>query len=82
MSLVDSLAREIQRHRRQCLSLLSQRRLLLATRLAQECYELSASESNAKLLATCHLLSGNFAAATRIPIGKPLSTEALPKGST
>jgi hypothetical protein len=38
---------------------------MLATRVAQQCWELSADEANARLLATCHLLRGDFPAAIR-----------------
>ena len=65
LALMVTLIRENHRLRRRCLALLRQRRLLLASRLAQRCWELSSGASNARLLATCDLLRGDFNAAIR-----------------
>ncbi len=65
LALMVTLIRENHRLRRRCLALLRQRRLLLASRLAQRCWELSSDASNARLLATCDLLRGDFNAAIR-----------------
>ncbi len=65
LALMVTLSRENTRLRRRCLALLRQRRLLLASRVAQRCWELSSDASNARLLATCDLLRGDFKAATQ-----------------
>ncbi len=66
LSLVVGVYSEIATKRARCLALVRQRRLLRATRLAKECLELSRDEFNRRLLATCYLLQGDFAAALRI----------------
>ena len=66
LSLVVGVYSELAAKRARCLALVRQRRLLRATRLAKECLELSRDESNRRLLATCYLLQGDFAAALRI----------------
>ncbi len=66
LSLVMGVYSELAAKRARCLALVRQRRLLRATRLAKACLELSRDESNRRLLATCYLLQGDFAAALRI----------------
>ena len=66
LSLVTAVRSELAANRERCAALIRQRRLLRATRLAKECLELSRDESNLRLLATCYLLQGDFAAALRL----------------
>ena len=66
LSLVVNVYSELAAKRARCLALVRQRRLFRATRLAKECLELSRDEANLRLLATCYLLQGEYAAALRI----------------
>ncbi len=66
LSLLVGVYSELAAKRARCLALVRQRRLMRATRLAKECLELSHDEPNRRLLATCYLLQGDFAAALRI----------------
>ena len=66
LSLLVGVYSELAAKRARCLALVRQRRLMRATRLAKECLELSRDEPNRRLLATCYLLQGDFAAALRI----------------
>ena len=66
LSLVMGLHSELAAKRARCLALVRQRRLLRATRLAKQCLGLSRDEPNRRLLATCYLLQGDFAAALRM----------------
>ena len=66
LSLVVNVYSELAGKRARCLALVRQRRLFRATRLAKECLELSRDEANLRLLATCYLLQGEYAAALGI----------------
>ena len=66
LGLVVELQRENRRLRRRCLAYLRQRRLLPATRLAQQCYRVSSDDRNLGLLATCYLMRGDFASAVTV----------------
>lgn len=66
LSLVVGIHSELADKRARCLALVRQRRLFRATRLARECLELSRDECNLRLLATCYLLQGDYAAALRL----------------
>jgi hypothetical protein len=66
LSLVLGLRAQLGAKRTECLALLRRRRLLRATRLAQECLKLSDDDANRRLLSTCYLMQGDFATALRI----------------
>ncbi len=66
LSLVEDLYVELAAKRTRCQMLLRQRRLRRATRLATECLDISRDDANRRLLATCYLLQGDFAAALRL----------------
>lgn len=66
LSLVMGLRERLDVKRSECLALVRQRRLLRATRLADECLQLSDDAANRRLLSTCYLMQGDFAAALRI----------------
>jgi hypothetical protein len=63
---VLDLRRQLSAKRTECLALMRQRRLLRATRLAQDCLKLSDDDANRRLLSTCYLMQGDFATALRI----------------
>ena len=66
LSLVHHVQRRLRTLRRRCLSQLRDQRLTESLGTAQRCYELSAEAANARLLALCHLLNGNWVLALKL----------------
>lgn len=66
LELLVTMLDENLQLRRQSLTLLRQRRLMRATRIARQCWALSSNDDNARLLATCYLLQGDFSAAVQV----------------
>ena len=66
LELLVTMLDENLQLRRQSLALLRQRRLMRATRIARQCWALSSNDDNARLLATCYLLQGDFSAAVQV----------------
>jgi hypothetical protein len=71
LSLVLQLRQHLRRLRRQCLSDLRDDRLAQALATARQCYGTSGEDEDARLLAVCHLLNGQFAEA--LAVGSPSS---------
>ena len=66
LSLLHQVQQRQRTLRRCCLSQLRDQRLKESLETAKRCYELSAEAGNARLLALCHLLNGNWAMALEI----------------
>ena len=60
LTLLGSAHEACAGHRRRCLLFLRTGRLSEALRQAHRCYALCPDERSARLLAVCHLLSGNW----------------------
>jgi hypothetical protein len=66
LSLVHQVHQRLRTLRHRCLAQLRHEQTRESLDTAQRCYELSAEAANARFLALCHLLNGNWAQALEL----------------